>query len=187
MLAVKNPPANAGDLRDVASIPGSGRSPGGGHGNPFQYSSLENPMDRSMAGYVRSIESKSRTRLKQLSTTAALSLRFLAKLLLVQVSQILSVPKSILLLLWLHLQQQPLWGFFITSVLPSGLRVILFLSQDGMVMVFLRSICPDKPCWVPPWAQAGEGAMRPFCTGVLPNTAQVSVTPPTIFISDIQF
>ena len=42
---VKNLPANAGDLRDVSSIPGSGRSPGGGHGNPLQYSCLENPMD----------------------------------------------------------------------------------------------------------------------------------------------
>ena len=35
-LEVKNPPANAGDIRDVGSIPGMGRSPGGGHGNPFQ-------------------------------------------------------------------------------------------------------------------------------------------------------
>ena len=43
---VKNPPANAGDVRDVGSIPGSGRSPGGGHANPLQYSCLENPMDR---------------------------------------------------------------------------------------------------------------------------------------------
>ena len=42
----KTPPANAGDTRDVGSIPGSGRSPGGGHGNPLQYSCLENPMDR---------------------------------------------------------------------------------------------------------------------------------------------
>ena len=42
----KNPPANAGDIRDVAWIPGSGRSPGGGHGNPLQYSCLGNPMDR---------------------------------------------------------------------------------------------------------------------------------------------
>ena len=42
----KNPPANAGDTRDTGSIPGSGRSPGGGHGNPLQYSCLENPMDR---------------------------------------------------------------------------------------------------------------------------------------------
>ena len=40
---VKNPPANAGD---AGSIPGSGRSPGGGHGNPLQYSCWENPMDR---------------------------------------------------------------------------------------------------------------------------------------------
>ena len=43
---VKNLPANAGDIRDVGMIPGSGRSPGGGHGNPLQYSCLENPMDR---------------------------------------------------------------------------------------------------------------------------------------------
>ena len=43
---VKNLPANAGDIRDLGSIPGSGRSPGGGHGNPLQYSCLENSMDR---------------------------------------------------------------------------------------------------------------------------------------------
>ena len=44
-LVVKNLPANAGDIRDMGSIPGSGRSPGEGHGNPFQYSCLENPME----------------------------------------------------------------------------------------------------------------------------------------------
>ena len=43
---VKNLPVNAGDIRDVVWIPGLGRSPEGGHGNPFQYSGLENPMDR---------------------------------------------------------------------------------------------------------------------------------------------
>ena len=43
---VKNPPANAGDARDVGSIPGSGRFPGKGNGNPLHYSCLENPMDR---------------------------------------------------------------------------------------------------------------------------------------------
>ena len=43
---VKNLPANAGDTRDTGSIPGSGRSPGGGNGSPFQYSCLENSMDR---------------------------------------------------------------------------------------------------------------------------------------------
>ena len=45
-LVVKNLPANAGDIRDVGSIPGSGRSPGEGNGYPLQYSCLENPMDR---------------------------------------------------------------------------------------------------------------------------------------------
>ena len=43
---VNNPPANGGEARDAASIPGSGRSPGGGNGNPLQYSCLEYPMDR---------------------------------------------------------------------------------------------------------------------------------------------
>ena len=43
---VKNPRANAGEAGDSGSIPGSGRSPGGGHGNPLQYSCLETPMDR---------------------------------------------------------------------------------------------------------------------------------------------
>ena len=45
-LVVKNLPASAGDARDMGSVPGSGRSPGGGHGIPLQYSCLGNPMDR---------------------------------------------------------------------------------------------------------------------------------------------
>ena len=43
---VKNPPANAGDISDTGSVPGLGRLPGGGHGNPLQYSCLEHSMDR---------------------------------------------------------------------------------------------------------------------------------------------
>ena len=51
-LMVRNLPANAGDERDTGSISGLGRSPGGGHGNPLQYSCLENPQgQRSLAGY----------------------------------------------------------------------------------------------------------------------------------------
>ena len=46
ILVVKNAPANAGDIRDVGSIPGSRRSPGGGHEDPFQYPCLKNPTDR---------------------------------------------------------------------------------------------------------------------------------------------
>ena len=46
VTVVENSPASAGDIRDPGSIPGSGRSPGGGHGNPLQYSCLKNPVDR---------------------------------------------------------------------------------------------------------------------------------------------
>ena len=49
---VKNLPTNAGNVRDVGLIPGLGRYPGGGHGNPLQYSGLESPHgQRSLAGY----------------------------------------------------------------------------------------------------------------------------------------
>ena len=46
MLGVKNPPVSAGNIRDPGSIPGLGRSPGEGHGNPLQYSCIEDPMER---------------------------------------------------------------------------------------------------------------------------------------------
>ena len=58
---IKNPPASAGDGRDVGVIPGSGRSPGGGHGNPLQYSRLENPMDRGAWGAIVHGVSKTQT------------------------------------------------------------------------------------------------------------------------------
>ena len=50
VLVVKNLPANTGDIRDMGRIPGLGRFPGGGHGNPLQYSYLENPTDREPGG-----------------------------------------------------------------------------------------------------------------------------------------
>ena len=64
---VKNSPNNAGDIRDLGSIPGSGRSPGGGHGNPLQYSCLENFTDRGAWWATVHRLAKSWTRLKQLS------------------------------------------------------------------------------------------------------------------------
>ena len=71
-LVVKNPPANAGNVRDSGSIPGSGRSPGGRHGNPLQSACLENPHgQRSLPATVHGV-TKSWTRLKQLSIFIAL-------------------------------------------------------------------------------------------------------------------
>ena len=60
-LVVETPPGDAGDLRGGGSIPESGRSPAGGHGNPLQYSCLENPMDRGAWGATVHGVSKSRT------------------------------------------------------------------------------------------------------------------------------
>ena len=73
-LVVKNLPANAGirdirePIRDMGSIPGLGRSPGEGNGNPLQYSCLENPMDREAWLATVHRVTKSQTRLKQLNT-----------------------------------------------------------------------------------------------------------------------
>ena len=65
VLAIKNPsPAKAGDVRDTGSISGSGKSPGGGHGNPLQYSCLENPMDREAWWATVQRVLKSQTQLK---------------------------------------------------------------------------------------------------------------------------
>ena len=61
---VKNLSANAGNLRDADLISGSGRSPGGGHGNPLQYSCLENPMDRGAWWATVYGAAKSQTQLK---------------------------------------------------------------------------------------------------------------------------
>ena len=65
---LKNPLANAGDVRDAGSIPGLGRSPGGGHGNPLQYSCLENPMDRGAWWATVHGVAKNRTQMRQLGT-----------------------------------------------------------------------------------------------------------------------
>ena len=65
-LVVKNPAANVGDTRDAGSIPGSGRSPWGGNGNPLQYSYLENPMDRGAWRAMAQRVAKSQIWLKQL-------------------------------------------------------------------------------------------------------------------------
>ena len=69
-LLVKNPPANAGDIRVVGSVSGLGSSPLGGTGNPLQYSCLENPIDRGTWWATVHGVAKSLTRLERLSTHA---------------------------------------------------------------------------------------------------------------------
>ena len=67
-LVLKNPPANAGSIRDVGLIPGLGRAPGGGNGNSLQYSFLENPMDRGAWQPTVHGAANRWAQLKQLST-----------------------------------------------------------------------------------------------------------------------
>ena len=71
---VKNLPASAGDVRDVGSVPGSGRSPGGGRGSVFQYSCLENPRDRGAWWATIHGVAKSRTQFSNFALKAILSL-----------------------------------------------------------------------------------------------------------------
>ena len=61
---IKNPPTSAGDIRNLGLIPGLGRSPGGGHDNPLQYSCLENPTDRGAWQAMVHRVAKSQTQLK---------------------------------------------------------------------------------------------------------------------------
>ena len=68
VLLVKSSPASAGDIRDAGSVPGLGRSPGEGHGNPLQYSCPENPMGRGAWWAMVHRVVKSQTQLNRLST-----------------------------------------------------------------------------------------------------------------------
>ena len=80
-LVVKNPPANAGDVRDLGLIAGSGRAPGAGNGNPLEYSCLKNPMDRGAWWTTVQWVTKRQTRLSNLAhvhtSLKLLLLRFL--------------------------------------------------------------------------------------------------------------
>ena len=73
-LVVENLPASAGDLIDTGSIPGLGRSPGGRHGNPLQYSCLENPMNRGACQGAVPRVAQSWTQLKRLSMYPCMAL-----------------------------------------------------------------------------------------------------------------
>ena len=77
---VNNLPVNAGDVRGTCFIPGSGRYQGGGHGNPLQYSCLENPMDRGAWQATVHRVTQSQTQLKQLSRHTLLLLYYIYNL-----------------------------------------------------------------------------------------------------------
>jgi len=105
MLVLKNLPANAGDIRDAGSIPGSERSPGGGHGNPLQYSCLKNPLDRGSWRAIVLGVAKSWTWLKWLSTQAC-TYPWSLSLKLSSLSDSVEFPPLILFIASCHFKQQ---------------------------------------------------------------------------------
>ena len=122
-LVVKNLPATAGDVRDVGSIPGLGRSPGEGHVNPLQYSCLENPMDGGAWWATVHRVAKSWTRLKQLSMHAEKPTSLLCLPLLLIYTFIYSLFSSFAVLIYqsflINLFDDMIFFFFFWSVYPG--------------------------------------------------------------------
>ena len=77
---VKKPSVNAGDIRDTSLIPGLGRSPGGGYGNPFQYSCLEIPMDRGAWQAMVHRVAESQTRPSNLASSTKCKMSWIVSL-----------------------------------------------------------------------------------------------------------
>ena len=113
---VKNQPTVAGDLRDVGSIPGSGRSPGGGHGSPLQYSCLENPMGRGVWWAAVHGVTKSWAQLKRLSIRAQRDNRSHETSLIVAKFQVLSELQVRWLTVCLLRQYRPSKGHTLTGL-----------------------------------------------------------------------
>ena len=117
-LEVNNPPCNEGDGRDAGFTSGSGRSPGGGYGNPLQYSCLENPMGRGPLQATVHRIAKSRTWLKTARTHTYFSASF-------PLYQELRVPPSVpqancaKTLVLCHLLVHLSWGYGVAVLLPS--------------------------------------------------------------------
>ena len=93
-LVVKDLPANAGDIRDMSLIPGFGRFPGGGHGNPFPYSCLGEPIDREAWWATVHVVTKDSDMLKQLSMYTLMSWRSLSFILCTLVVTLLSASRG---------------------------------------------------------------------------------------------
>ena len=125
-LVVKSSPVSAGDVRDKGSIPGSGRSPGGGHGNPLQYSCLENPMDRGAWCATVHRVAKSQTRLNQPSThsrTITYHVYTIKKIKIDEIKHYDFLDAKTLLQVYLH------WKFWTPLVYSHALYFLLLLPS----------------------------------------------------------
>ena len=99
-LKVKNPPSNAGDIRDLGSVPALGRFPRGGNGNPFQYSCLKNPMNRGAWWATVHLVAKSQIRLKRHSAHADSVLKISDVTLLTKVHMVKAMVFPVVMYRW---------------------------------------------------------------------------------------
>ena len=128
-LVIKNPPANAGDIREVGSIPESGRSAKEGKGNPLQYSCLENPMDRGVWWAAVHEVAQSRTRLKQVSSSSGCSYILILQFLFLY--KMMSVMNRS-------------FYFLLNNVtyIKASMFVPQLISVSHLISVFIYNICP---------------------------------------------
>ena len=126
----KTKPANAGDIRKVGSIPGSGRSPGGGPGNPLQYSCVENPMDRGARWATVHRVTRSQTRLRRLSTQ---QVRYLPGMQNLQGHQRCSIIK-VNNILRQHFLKSRLMQKIMIKIAKFKIRTDLLIVLDGTIL-----------------------------------------------------
>ena len=143
VLVGKNLPANVGDLREVGLISGLGRSStGGGHGNPLQYSCLENPMDRGAWQAMVLWVTQSRTQLKQLRKTAPIYLTikhiFFSSVQLLSCIQLFVTPRTA--------ARQPSLSITNSRNLLKLMSIELVMPSNHLILcrlLFLPSIFPS--------------------------------------------
>ena len=142
-LGVKNTPANAGDLRDTGSVPGSGRSPGGGHRNPLKHSFLENPMDRG--AWRAAVRGVSRSQ-QWLGTNAFVSALSSAWFLFFFFTKCLIALFLMSLFLCLSLSFSNVLKMIVSNIL-SGFQVVPFrtISQVRLNLILAKYTTPLIP------------------------------------------
>ena len=125
-VMIKNPPANAGDIRDMCSIPESGRSPGGGHGNSLQYSCLYNSRNRGAWWATVQRVAKGQTWLKWLNTHTHVMKR--TSFLVLVLKDLVGLHRTIWLQLLQHLWLEYRLGLLWCWVLCLKKRMVIILS-----------------------------------------------------------
>ena len=148
-LVVKNPACQCKNIRDTGSVPGSGRSPGGGYGNPLQFSCLENPMDRGAWWVIVHRVAKSWTWLKQLRTHTHTQMhKFYRKL----------NSYNFVRGLKLGLETQGSWlpGFFLVGCLIDWARCLITLRFSFVVQ---GASAHNSPPSEPPYLSLGGPLM----------------------------